>query len=588
MGVLGSVEMIGSDNAFASEAPRPALPGNERAFTEKAPHVVRARSQKDASWPNALARLEETVRELQSRVDSRRSSTTLAALAQALEAADEHDRAIAIANEALESCTREAVDQLLDPISARISLEVLIRLGRLDDAVRHAERLPVGAHSWLMLGATLASAGRFAEARAFIDKADSVDREPVLAFLYLSEGNDRAAIPLLRAALRRFPDDADSLHNLSIAQWRLGSTRQAVAAALRATRAAPSREDIAIHYLELVLACGDFERVLREVESLRSDGVVASARLLVIEARARLVLHDFRKAEQLLERAGDVAREGDDVAVVAEVGSNLVRLRALHNKISRDEAVDRLVKMLDEFPDHDVVVANLAQVTYRKRHAAKLRSAFDSIRDTTFSARREFIEYQIATLEGDNASAAEHALAWVELEPANPHAVSAALVALGIGEERWQEAAKIASGVIARGPRDSIELNNAAYILAMAGRPHEAIKILQAEVSEDFVLRATLGLAYLANHQIDEGMKLYRQAAREAEKEDSDLCSLMTAYQALVVRQLGILSSEDASMISALSLPPVSLPDDWKDQPEFLRLYSVAERNHFGWPLAID
>lgn len=587
MGALGNVEMIGSNNAFASEAPRPALPGNERAFAESAVRVP-SRPDPDSLWVEVTARLEATAHDLRLRAESHRTSTTLAALAHGLEAVGEHSQAIAVANEALESCTRETVDQLRDPVSARLALEVLIRLERLDDALRHARRLPLGAHSYLMLGATLASVGRFDEARAFIIRSDSIDRDPVLAFLLLNEGKDQAAIPLLRATLRRNPDDADSLHNLSIALWRIGSSRKAIAAALRATRSAPSREDISIHYLDLLLADGDLSGADREIGSLRRKGIVPSAPLLVREARVRLAQNDFRKAERLLEKAGEVADTDGDAGTVAEVRSNLVRLRALHNKISRDDAFDLLVKMVDEFPGSDAVVANLAQVTYRKKHAERLRRALDSVRHETFSARREFIEYQIATLEGDNTGAAEHALAWVMLEPLNPHAVSAALVALGIGEERWQEAAEIASRLVERGARDTIELNNAAYVLAMAGRPDEAIEILKADADDDFVLRATLGLAYLAAHQIDQGMKLYRQAALEAEKQDSDVCSLMTAYQALVVRQLGLVDSEDAGMVSALSLPAIPLPDDWEDRPEFLRLHRVAERSNIEWPLTID
>lgn len=52
----------------------------------------------------------------------------------------------------------------------------------------------------------------------------------------------------------------------------------------------------------------------------------------------------------------------------------------------------------------------------------------------------------------------------------------------------------------------------------MSGRAKEAIRILEPTAEADFVLSATLGLAYLADGDIDRGMRLYRDAADMAEK----------------------------------------------------------------------
>ena len=217
-----------------------------------------------------------------------------------------------------------------------------------------------------------------------------------------------------------------------------------------------------------------------------------------------------------------------------------------------------------------------------------LARAFDRVREYTHEARIAFLEYQIATLSGDNARAADKALAWLELEPRNQHACSAALIALGIGEERWAEAVSIAYRIVDEKTDDLVVLNNAAYVLAMSGAPEAAVEVLESIRADDFIIKATLGLAYLASNQIDKGMKLYRMAAQDAEKVSDDSRSLMTCYQALVVRQLGILNTADMEMLSALSLPAVALPEDWEDRPEFLRLYNIAQRHGYGWPLSID
>lgn len=166
-------------------------------------------------------------------------------------------------------------------------------------------------------------------------------------------------------------------------------------------------------------------------------------------------------------------------------------------------------------------------------------------------------------------------------------AAAAALVALGIGMERWDEALLVARDALAPLPPNPVLVNNAAYVLAMSGHPREAIELLKPIAGDDFVMNATLGLACLANGDLEEGMRLHRQTTDRAEKVDPIWRSLMTGYQALVVRQLGPLDSQSDSVIRALALVPFSLPSDWRDRPDFLRLWNVAERNGYGWPLAL-
>jgi len=588
MGALGVVEVIGANTAFAVEAPRPALPGAKATLSEsRAKKSNRASKNPDALWERVTANLALAVENSRARVVTHRSSTTLASLAHALEASGDGDEAAIIASEALSLCSIEAVEQMADPVSARVALEILFRANRIEEALSYARRLPLEEHARLMVGACLAGEGRFEEAHQFVDTSKVPERFAVMGFLSLQEGKYDAAARHLRSALRYLPTDADSAHNLSIALYSLGSTKKAISVALQATRSAPGRQDISLHYLELLLSEGGFERASREIEALFASGIDAPARLLVTHARARLGLGDFPRAERLLELAASEARLEGDQAIVAEVLSNLSRLRASHHKIDREEAIAKLLQLHEDYPTSEVVVVNLAQVTETARHAAALSRAYEDVKDRTSEARRSFIEYQIATLEGDNETAAARSLEWFQREPDSPQAISAALVALGIGAERWDDAAEIALKVLSSTPRDRAQTNNAAYVIAMAGMPDRAIKVLEPLSQDDFVLQATLGLSYLAAGNLDRGMKLYREAALAAEKRQDDSQSLMTTYQALVVRQLGLLDTKDAVVISALSLPYIGLPENWRDQPEFLRLFAVATKRGFGWPLAL-
>jgi predicted Zn-dependent protease len=166
-------------------------------------------------------------------------------------------------------------------------------------------------------------------------------------------------------------------------------------------------------------------------------------------------------------------------------------------------------------------------------------------------------------------------------------AAVAAMVAIGIGQGSWGEAVIVAEHALEHLPHNRSLVNNSAYVLAMSGRAEEAVQLLEPIADDDFVLNATLGLAYLAHGDLETGMRLYRNAADTAEKVDPAWRSLMTTYQALVVRQLGLDKSLPPQVLAALSLIPFDLPEDWPDRPDFLRLHSICVKNGYDWPLSL-
>lgn len=589
MSTLGVVETLSMDSAFTSETTKPAVPGAERT-SPAGPRPWRSRRQGlDSSLSAAIQEtLDATLRTAEASLEKINSSTTLAALAQARESVGDKDAAIEAARDTLRRCELESTREILsDPVSVRLAIEVLLRAGDISSVVEAAGNLPLSPRLRLEIGATLAGAGRFDEARPYIDAADVAERSSVLGFLLLMEEKYAAAVPHLRAALRDDPADADSALNLSIALWHLDSRRKALSAARRAFNSAPGREDVFTHLMEMLLSENEFVQVDRETQHRFDIGVLPSSRLLILQARAKLSMQEVDRGIRLLEQACAMASEEGDEDTVAEVRSNLIRIKVQTKKLGRDEAIRQLLDLHRKNPTIDVVGVTLAQVASRKSHAAALEGVYERVLSHTTDERAAFLRYQIATLVGDNARAAELALAWVRLEPNNSSALIAVMVALGIGEERWAEASEFAFQVVRSGKNDPSEMNNAAYVLAMAGMGARAVELLRPAADAGFVLKATLGLAYLSVGDIEQGMRLYRRAADEADRHADDSRSLMTAYQALVVRQLRLLESSDPGMVSALSLPPVALPDDWQDRPEFLRLHAVAQRHGFSWPLSL-
>lgn len=589
MGTFGILETVEDGSSFSWDVVRPVLPGTMRSESGVKPRRAPLGDAESRLTVALDSFVSDSLRVAQRHEGVNSTSTSLAALAYAMESSGDRAGAIETAHHALQLCLEVAQGHHSDSFGARLAIEILLRAGRLEDVLTYAQTLPISAHLRLEIGAVLAGKHRFEDACSFIQEVAVPERSSIEGYILALKGDYHAATSHLREALRRNPNDADSALNLSISLLALGARKKARAAAEQARSVGQGRADVWLHLLELVLADGEIDRAEREIDVLLRQGVELSARLLVIQARVELARKDISAAIRTLDRARLKAEQDGDTETLAEVSSNLLRIRATNDRISREDAWDDLESLLSRYPENEIVVLNLAQLAWSRRNADTLRRALDSAGSQMSRVNRSYVSFQIATLEGDTTKAADYADEWLKLEPHNDHARAAVLIALGIGEERWQEASVLARQLLASGEGDSNSLNNAAYVLAMAGMADIAVETLEPLARESFILRATLGLAHLAAGNIVLGMKLYRQAADEAEGRPDDSRSLMTAYQALIVRQLNLQQDEEQNrMISALALPPYPLPEDWEENPEFLRLYAVAQRNGYEWPLAVS
>ena len=584
LGVLGEIRPA---DRFDFDAVVPARPGSESPSTLA---TSKRKLQVSPDLGHLVAGTAEVARDrAKHEAAENPTSTTMAALAQTHAVLDERDDAIDAARRSLELALgpEGSGEAVVDPVSIRLAVEVLLRFGDTEHAYDSIKRAPRTRALRVMFALLAFTTGDVD--LALKELADSEDPivEAVKGYILATVGEHQKAIGHLRAALREQPDDPDSLLNLSIALWHVGARRKATRTALRATRVAPGRKDISLHYMRLLLEQDEVAAVEAEVRSLKSQEVVEDSDFLVIQARVLIEKGELGRAiSTLTSAAAATEREGDDVAR-GEILANLTALRYETGRISRDVAVQRMEELLRQFPSGDAVVVTYARFVTRASQAPLLRSAVERVRSTTSPMRLAYLRHQVAFLEGDNEAAAAAATDWFAHEPGNPMAAAAALVGLGIGVERWGEALIVAREALATLPPNPVLVNNAAYVLAMSGHAREAIDLLKGIAGDEFVMNATLGLAHLANGEIEDGMRLYRQAADRAESVDPIWRSLMTAYQALVVRQLGLLNSLPESVIGALALVPFSPPSDWRDRPDFLRLWNVAKRNGYDWPLAL-
>lgn len=519
-----------------------------------------------------------------------RSPLTLAALAQAYGTGE---AAVRAAREALDLATalekgslEGLTNQVRDETSIKIAVDVLVANGESSFALARLRDHATTPWLRLSLAGVAAANELWEEARDALAGLELQQAFALRGYLAARESKWSESVRELRAAIRLNPGDVDSLLNLSIALWRLGSAQKATKFAWRATRTSPGRRDVSMHLLDLLVRQEKFDDVESELKSLHDQGVLPNAGLTVVQARLALGEGHAKRAMTLLRRAAEQALSEGDEATRTEVLGNLLSMRIEHGLTARTDGLRDLLDLMKNDPTSSVAILLYAQHADRCSEAGPLREALAG--PAVFDeARRAYLMTRLAVLEGDSAEAAAWAGEWFRLEPRNAGAAAAAIVSIGIGEERWGEASIVADAALHRFPHDRAVVNNSAYVLAMAGRAPDAIRILEGFGTDEFVLQATLGLAHLANGDIRTGTRLYREAADHAERVDPAWRSLMTAYQAIVVRQLA-LDPDRYEELQALLLAPVELPTDWTDRPDFVRMHKQFERHGYPWPPSPD
>lgn len=517
------------------------------------------------------------------------TTTTYARLALAHRALDGREESLLAAKACLDLSVRQSAPThagVFDTTSARIAAEILLSSGEASyayDVLASVEIPPA-------LRLTLANLAN--ELNGPDEALDLIadDEGPLVAsfrgYLLAILGQHQRAVAELRKALREHPEDADAAMNLAVVLWTMGSRKKSLRNALRATRTAPGRKDFSLRYLEMLLESNDLETTDAEIKRVLDMGVVPDAEFLVIQARAMLGNGERTRALKLLDRALVTAQEEGNTLVEGEVAANRESLRFDMGRIDRDTARQKLGHLLEKFPNNDAVLINYCYVAQRRSEAADLRRALTTFQGALPDERRAFIRHQLAVLEGDSAEAAAAAMDWFAVDR-EASAAAAAILCLGIGMQRWEEAATIADFALSELPHTFAVMNNAAYVFAMSGRATEAKHLLAPLAEKNFVFMATYGLACLADGEIEEGMRAYRRASELADGTDTTSRSLMTLYQATVIHQLGLERTIDHTQLQALALPAVPLPDDWEDRPDFLRVRNICVMNGYPWPVHI-
>lgn len=463
---------------------------------------------------------------------------------------------------------------------------LLVRLGRYDDALRLLECVGPSPALELTYASLLVETDRLPDALGALTSTDDPHADALRGYIYAVEGETQRAVHFLRQALRQHPTDANTALNLATAYWKLGSRKKAVTSALRATRLEPSRQDISVAYVELLVDNEQVEVASAEIKRLRRAGVVDCARLLVVECKTALAKRETRFALTLMRRARAAAISEGEERLEAELDANLRVFEAAEAGKERAELWRIARTCVSENPHNVAALRQFTSYSSRRHEAEALKDAIAAAGTLAASTRLE-VEAKLAYIGCDFGLALDLSLQAVKEDLMNADACAQALLLEGWHLGDWKSAAKKARRWAPRVPLNDTLVNNVAYVMALGGMAQAALRVLDSHPrrDDDYVPIATRGLAHLALGDLDAGMRWYRRAAEQADSlGHGDMSVLMALHQAAGLRILGISSGTDETFLAATSLPDTGLPEDWADQPGFVMIQRGCEREGWPWP----
>lgn len=515
--------------------------------------------------------------------DNEASPSAQARYAQAAWAAGLTEEAMSAARQALKLVSSATSNEIA---SAYVALSILVATGMASAAENLYRDLPRDPSLDLLIASALLDAQADDQAEKLISDSPLGLAACLRGYIRLRRSDFGGAVTSLRQAMNLNPNDAEAPYLLSFAYAGLGSPRKALRYARQAARLAPGRRDIGIGLLDRLVAQGEFASALQEIKKVKNRNIVETPDFMIAQGRVDIGLGKQKQALSLLRRARDASTK--DQVLAAELDSNIAVLRESLGEILSGTVLTTHRRSLEVAPGSIPIASMLMDRLTLTTDADEAISVLAGLREAGHpEIGLSSIAARVAFLAGDYEECVKQSRIWHRLEPRNPWPVTLAAMITGQLFEDWAGASAWALGVW-KTTHDAWLANDAAYILALAGKPGTALDILSRTDRDDFVLRATRGLALMADGQFKQGLKAYRDAADLADESHmSDHGrALMTVHQAMALKRLG-LDAETVPELRAGALPPVELPPDWPDSPAFCLLREAARRRGWDWPVLV-
>jgi tetratricopeptide (TPR) repeat protein len=521
------------------------------------------------------------------------SPTALARLAHAQLAAADRVSAELAALRSLDISLRlyrSSPEASIDAPAIVAAAHILIVLDKFDVAQSRLADFPPSLPLALMRASLAANTNRPREALDLLQGFEFADAASLRGYVYLLIDEPQKALTELRSAYRTADASPNICAHIATAFWRLGSRRKAIRFARQASRLAPGRKDVSLMMLNYLIWSGEFEDAQREISKILSRGAAEISELLVMQAHIAFTQGELPRALALLRRGASMAKRSGEEILAAEISGRIALLRRTMAKISTMQALQNIRDLMTAVPGNIALVRMFADLSERASAAPELRRRYEEVASRAQASDLLPVEVKLAYLEGRNSDVASIAVRWSKSEALNSFASGTGMLFEAYRTQDWQKAGLMAQSLVRRFPNDYRLANNAAYILVLAGKPQQAERVLEGIRSCDdlpeYVLLATRGLVSIAKGAVQLGMNLYRRAAELAERGPDGAINraLVTEYQGMVLHLLGSYDLISDISIRAAALPPVKLPENWEDVPEFRVLQWACERAGCEWP----
>ncbi|MBB5856458.1 tetratricopeptide repeat protein [Amycolatopsis umgeniensis] len=517
------------------------------------------------------------------------NATAFSRLAHAELAAENSEDAVRAADDCLNLVVQDGHRGSFDAATAIAAIRLFLQVGYRSKVFYWLDRLPRTETLRRIRASLAAEEKRWDDVIEILDGLESPEADALRGYTLLSQGKPAEALKELRSSAR-FETDPDTLLNMAFAFWQLGSRKKAIHHAMQAARLAPFRRDIVFAFIELLLAAGDVQLASTEIASLKQRDVVETPNFLVLQARVSLEAEQKVKALALLKRALGDARSAGIEGLVTEIESNLAIMNFREKCKTPEDYQQKLRRAIQKNPKDIILIQSLAESLNKSSNAAELRQLIAPLDGEYAEESLLFLRYRVAYLELRFRKAAALALKWSQHDHFEPNAVSAAFLIHAEVTGDLELSCSMARSALSRFRHDALLVNNAAYVLATAGRAKEARAAVHQIEEKPFYLVATAGLVELTLGHIDSGLKLYRKASAMVDDywDSNAKLALMRLHQVLSLRRLGIYDKIDSMELFAKSLPDVNLPSEWQERPEFVLLWRIFRSNRWPWPWAAE
>ncbi len=377
------------------------------------------------------------------------------------------------------------------------------------------------------LAQLLIRANRFSEAEALLSTVLDNDGEDAGAYnqrgvTRIAQRKAGEAIRDFRSAIRLETRFAAAHNNLGVAFLLSGSLRRALSSFRTAVRLKPAYGDAALNLAGVVTRAGRPEEgieVLENYLSLKGRDIRATEELALLYIGAGHPERGLRLLDAL-NAAGDF---GGNPAEAARLANNIGAAYLLLGRV--DSALERFRRSIALGPRDCTPYCNLAEVLLARGRGEEantlLTEALARYRNDA-RAQQLLASYYMRRDSPETAVACLRRALELNSHDWLSYAWLGSIVSDAFGQH--DEAVKILREGIRVAPEAELLKNNLAYVLLMKGSVSEARQVLELvaqPTAQDLVfLTATRGLLALREGRIQEGQRLYNEAARLAFNQD--------------------------------------------------------------------